>query len=156
MTKDFWEWHAVKDSLEAEENKADFHEREVWLVSFGANLGHEEGGKSEKFLRPAIIIKKFNRDRFWGIPLTHTIKSYVHYYPIEINGQKGSALLHQLRSLDRKRLFQRIGTVSESDFIQLKRKIVTLLAVEKQSPSPGGDLQLTSRPSEAEASVDSV
>jgi mRNA interferase MazF len=153
MIKDFWKWHEIKSSLEERDNIVYFYEREIWLASFGINLGHEEDGKNERFLRPVVIMKKFNGDMFWGVPLTSTDRSYPHYYPIEINGRKSSLLLLQMRSIDRKRLFRKVGAINEKDFDGAKRRIVELLDIEKQIPSSGGDLQLTSESPEAEAKV---
>lgn len=156
MSKDFKQWHEVKSELEDQENPVYFYEREVWFAALGLNLGHEEDGKNEKFVRPIIVIKKFNKDQFLGIPLTSAIKAYPHYYPLEINRRKSSALLHQIRSLDRKRLLQNIGVITESDFIQIRNNITNLLSVEKANPLAGRGCATSESTVEAEAQSNSI
>lgn len=104
-------------------------------------------------LRPVLIVKKFNRDQFWAVPFTTTIRPYPHYYLMEVNGSRSSALFHQLRSLDKKRLFRRIAIISKEDFVNINEQIANFLYIERQSPSSGGALQLTSQSPEAEAKV---
>jgi mRNA interferase MazF len=51
-----------------------FKERDIWWVSIGVNVGFEEDGKHEKFLRPVLILKKFNKELFLGIPNSDKIQ----------------------------------------------------------------------------------
>ena len=153
MAKDFKEWHELKSVLEKDGRRVFFHEREVWFSSLGFNLGYEQDGKGAKFLRPVIVLKKFNQDIFWGIPMTGTIKPYPYYYELSVNGNKVSAVVSQLRLIDRKRLFRKVGMISEEDFERIKQRVIDLLGSNKQIPSQGGDLQLPCQPPEAEAIV---
>ena len=42
------------------EIKKNFSEREVWFLKIGVNVGYEQDGNGKEYLRPAIILKKFN------------------------------------------------------------------------------------------------
>jgi len=69
MEKDFDGWNEIKKRTHHKKQAPYFHEREVWWAIIGTNVGSEIDG-GEKFLRPLIVLKKFNRHTFWGIPLT--------------------------------------------------------------------------------------
>ena len=56
MEKDFTEWHRVKQGIQNDNRKFSFNTREVWLCSVGLNLGDEEDGKQELFLRPGAVL----------------------------------------------------------------------------------------------------
>jgi mRNA interferase MazF len=70
IKRDFEKWHDKKSELDQNEVRVNFHERDVWFSSVGANVGFEWDGKGKEFLRPIVILKKFNNETFWGIPLT--------------------------------------------------------------------------------------
>jgi hypothetical protein len=79
MSKNFADWHAHKSSINAvQESPPYFHEREIWWVAVGLNVGYEVDGKSPAptipYTRPVIICKKFS-GMFFGIPLSTQIKS---------------------------------------------------------------------------------
>ena len=42
--------------------------KDIWWVSVGVNVGFEEDGKNDNFVRPVLVLKKFNNDMFLGIP----------------------------------------------------------------------------------------
>lgn len=46
----------------------------------GQNIGFEQNGKGDNFVRPVIILKKFNKNMFFGIPLSTQIKDGKFYY----------------------------------------------------------------------------
>lgn len=128
MDKDFSQWHKNKEFLHNEKKRPFFHEGEVWFCIFGANIGFEQDGRGELFLRPAIIIKKFNQETFWGLPLTKHQKSGKYYYSFELNGAISTAILSQIRLVDGKRLNYKIGNIPKEDFIEIKKRLAQLLA----------------------------
>ncbi|MDB5245267.1 MAG: hypothetical protein JWN90_372 [Parcubacteria group bacterium] len=99
----------------------------------GENIGFEQDGRGAEFLRPMIIIRKFNRDIFWGIPLTHTLKDSPFYFNFHVNHESGtallksSAILSQIRLTDAIRLSDRIGYISLDDFSELMKRFKALL-----------------------------
>lgn len=127
MTKDFFEWSRKKSDLHQLAIDTFFHEREVWFASLGANIGFEQDGKGKDFLRPVVVVKKFNAHTFWGMPLTSKLKLGKFYFALDHGGRKSIANLSQLRLMDAKRLKYRAGSVPESEFIELKKRIIQLL-----------------------------
>ncbi len=81
MQKDFNTWNKKKKVLDDNKIKYSFfyHEREIWWTSIGLNIGVETDGKNDSFERPVLIIKKFNKDMFWGIPLTSHKKEGIFF-----------------------------------------------------------------------------
>jgi len=114
MEKTFDAWNSRKKQIDAAEPRVFFHEREIWFSHMGVNEGFEQDGKGETFGRPVIIFRKFNKQVFWGIPLTTREKSGKFYLPIDLNdGLPRKAILSQLRLMDAKRLYQKLGTIDQ-------------------------------------------
>ena len=72
MQKDFDRWNGQKAELNNAASILSFKEREIWFCHLGLNIGHEQDGDAETFLRPALILKKFPNETFFAIPLTRT------------------------------------------------------------------------------------
>ncbi len=106
--KDFASWHQLKNYLqEAELRMPFFYEQEIWWINMGLNLGSEEDGKGTGFLRPVIILRRFNRQLFYGVPISTTTKTGPFYYSFsEGIAQPITALLSQVRAYDSRRLDQ--------------------------------------------------
>ena len=66
----FLDWCRVHILLRESDLRVLFKEGEVWWCSVGLNVGEEEFGKGERFVRPVLIFKKFTQNSFLGIPLT--------------------------------------------------------------------------------------
>jgi mRNA interferase MazF len=128
MGKDFDSWNTLKKNLHANEQFAHVHEREVWFCALGVNIGFEQDGSGKEFLRPVVILKKFNNSIFLGIPLTKTNKSSKFYFPFSfIQGQQSVAILSQIRLLDAKRLRYKRGVMEQSEFFEMKKHLIDLL-----------------------------
>jgi mRNA interferase MazF len=126
--KDFQLWHKVKEEIHSSEKKLYFYEQEVWFCSLGANVGFEQDGKGDRFGRPVVIVKKFNKDVFLGIPLTTKIKTGKYYFPIHLSDEiQRNAILSQIRLIDAKRLYQKIGFVSEDEFEGMKKALIRII-----------------------------
>ncbi len=125
--KDFTNWHKIKRKIEQKENRIYFQVRDVFFCSIGENVGFEQDGRGEEFLRPIVIAKKFNNEVFLGIPLTHTNKKSEYYFSFNLNKRKSVAIVSQVRLFDAKRMKYKIGMIGEKDFIILKEKIRQLL-----------------------------
>ena len=78
--KNFDAWNEYKKELDAHRRNLIFRPGEVWFCSIGENIGREQNGKNNLFERPILIIKKFNREMFWGAPLTSKEHSGSWYY----------------------------------------------------------------------------
>jgi mRNA interferase MazF len=73
-------------------------EGEVWMCSLGKNIGYEQNGSGESFLRPIMIIKKFNNHMFWTIALSTKQKRFDFYFNYtDPNGLKVAGILAQMK-----------------------------------------------------------
>ena len=85
MDTDFENWSNLKKSLnDKNEIPPYWNIRDVWWLSLGLNIGHEQNGKGEFFKRPVLVINKFNKRLFWGVPLTTQIKDNTHYHHFKL------------------------------------------------------------------------
>jgi mRNA-degrading endonuclease toxin of MazEF toxin-antitoxin module len=126
--KDFDGWNKHKKHISIENEVPPYwNVREIWWVSLGINVGHEQDGKNKEFSRPVLVIKKFNSRLFWGIPLTTQIKDILHYHYFEFKGKPQCAMLTQMRLLDASRMTEKIGRLGKQEFeevcIKLKKYI---------------------------------
>ena len=127
MSKKFSEWNELKIQLHNNSKEQYFKERDIFWVSIGVNIGYEQDGKGEIFSRPVLIVKKYGKNIFFGIPLSTQLKEGSFFFDFELDGQKSSALLVQARIYDAKRLENKIGKLSVEDFKRLKTKLGELL-----------------------------
>jgi len=125
--KDFDKWNTIKKVIDNAENKKTFHEREIWFIKIGENVGFEQNGKGEEFLRPVVVYKKFSKNVFLGIPLTRTNKESKFYSNFNFKGQISTAILSQIRLFDSKRLSYAAGRMSKGDYGKLKEKLIELI-----------------------------
>jgi mRNA interferase MazF len=129
MNKDFDKWNTRKVKIDSIEGRPFFHVGEVWSCYLGINVGYEQDGKGDDFLRPIVIIKKFGKETFWGIPLTTKEKKERPYFFTFtfVEGVKSTATLSQLRLIDARRLAYKIGQLHEKDASELRKKLKELL-----------------------------
>lgn len=129
MNKDFDSWNTEKKKTNDREVGHDFfyHPREVWWTALGVNVGVETDGKHHNFERPILIVKKFNKDQFWGIPLTKNEKTGEFYQKIKHDGGVSWAILSQIRVFSTKRLLRKIGRISEKEFEVIQDKLRKLI-----------------------------
>lgn len=125
--KIFQSWFDKKYSLHCLNKEKYFHEREIWFCSIGCNIGFEQDGKNDFFERPVLIIKKFNNELFWGIPMTSQNKKGKYYYQCEYKNHFYSCILSQLRIFDAKRLTRKIRSMQKTEFLEIKQKVANLL-----------------------------
>ncbi|MFH1947370.1 MAG: type II toxin-antitoxin system PemK/MazF family toxin [Candidatus Magasanikbacteria bacterium] len=123
----FVRWTKLKIRIHLSEPKIYFKEREIWWASLGVNIGFEQDGKNETFERPILILKIFNLDVLWILPLTSKNKTGKYYFQIEHNNKKYSIILSQLRLVSSKRLLRKIRKISPEEFVKIKEKIKCLI-----------------------------
>jgi len=125
--KDFQKWHDKKSDVDEKSVRVFFHEREIWFSHLGTNVGFEQDGKGENFGRPVVVFRKFSNEVFWGIPLTTRKKKGKFYFPIDLEDEvHRMAILSQLKLLDSKRLYQKIGVINKDVHEKLEERIVKL------------------------------
>ncbi len=127
MKKDYRAWDKHKQTLNEQEKVPTFRERELWWCGIGANVGDEEDGKNKRYERPVLIVRKFNRHLFWGVPTSLQMKDNPFYHAISFHGRQQSVLISQLRLWDSRRLSNKIGTLSRKQFNEVREAIKGLL-----------------------------
>ncbi len=121
-------WNQIKKSLGIKPRVMYVKERDVVFLKLGKNVGHEQDGTGKNFLRPVVVIKKFNNRFFWGVPLTTQQKDNAYYYAlISYHKHPGWAILSQGKTFDVMRIQHKIGIVSKVEFIALKKAISSVL-----------------------------
>jgi len=124
--KHFEEWIKLKENLHFNGKIPRILDGEVWWCSFGENIGVEINGKSARFTRPVLIMKKLSRSGFMGIPLTSQVKTGSWYAEFEFLGKREFAALCQARVMSVSRLHSKLGRVPESDLKIVKDAFRTL------------------------------
>ena len=126
--KDFDNWNEKKKNIE-ELKIVDFYPkgREIWWCSLGVNLGVEADGKEENFRRPVLILKAFNKEMSWILPLTSSNRENPFYHELVWGGQKSWLILSQIRTVSNKRLERKVGFAEPEDFDKVKEKIISLI-----------------------------
>ena len=129
--KEFDKWNDVKKETEKDNVSFGFKNRDIFYIKMGQNIGYEQNGKGDSFVRPIVVLKGFNRNMFFGIPLSSQIKEGKFYYQFEF--MKGDhlstniALLSQMRLFSSKRLLNKIGVMDKNNFEEMKTKFKKLI-----------------------------
>ena len=55
----FNQWNDVKKRTQEKTVTAYFREREIYWANLGKNIGYEQNGKGEDFMRPILIFRKY-------------------------------------------------------------------------------------------------
>jgi mRNA interferase MazF len=127
MNKDFDNWNELKKKLENNEKPVFFKEREIWWTNLGLNVGNEQCGKGSRFVRPILILKKFNNHFFFGVPLSSKQKDNPYYFNFEFKGKEQSAIMCQAKPISTKRLCDQYGYVGIEVFNAIRKKTGKLL-----------------------------
>jgi len=123
MKKDFDAWNGRKKECDKNEINIYFYEREIWWSAIGVNVGFEQDGKGEQFSRPILIIRKFSKNVFLGVPLTTTKREGKYYHSFPFLDTTSTAILSQVRLFDSKRLLVKMGKVSEKILEDVRERI---------------------------------
>ena len=119
--KRFDEWMKLKSRLHNMERIRNIHEGGV-VVCYGRKWGMEINGKNEVFSRPVLVLRKFSRFGFMGIPLTSQIHDGAWYCKFEFQDKIQVAVLAQARNLGVSRLYKKTGQLSKVD-LELVRSV---------------------------------
>ena len=126
----FDSWNEIKKKIDSENTKPDRFpkEGEIWMSSLGKNIGFEQNGSGNNFSRPILIIKKFNNQMFWSISLSTKQKDFDFYYNFtDLDNNKVSAILAQLKLVSVKRLKRKLYDLSEKQLEEIKNKLKSFL-----------------------------
>lgn len=124
MQKDFDGWNKLKKTLDSGLERRYFRDGEIWWVHLGVNVGYEADGKGREFSRPVLVLKKYNKYSFLGLPLTTRKKSHKYTIDMEKYLKKvvyGTA--SQIKNIDSKRLINRENKITLNELNEIKEKI---------------------------------
>ena len=128
MQKDFDKWNTTKKLLHDEGRNLIYHQGEIWWCHLGINIGFEEDGTGKNAERPVVIIRRFNPQLCWVIPLTTSLKKNPYYVSAgNVDGIPASAIISQMRPVDTKRLINLIGMMEHTLFYPIKQAAKALL-----------------------------
>ena len=127
MSKDFQGWGDYQQELESRDKpRRPFQEGQVWRCAIGHNIGTEIDGKSRRYWRPVIVIRKFYDEFLIGVPLTSSSNKRPFHIPVTVKGKNGYAVVNQLRSLDARRLQQYLATLTAREFEAVRSAVTDI------------------------------
>ncbi len=127
MVKRFLEWIGLKEKLDISAHTPPLvKERDIWWISFGENIGSEISGKSKLFSRPGLILKKLSSGSFLVAPTTSQSRKGTWYVSIQTERITSAVCLHQIRTIDYRRLSTKLEQIDENDFIKVKTALKEL------------------------------
>ena len=86
MEENFDKWNQIKKNVQEDEKNRLFKQRDIFFINMGQNIGFEQNGKGENFVRPIVILKKITNQMFIGIPLSSQIKDGDWFFKFERSG----------------------------------------------------------------------
>ena len=147
MSRNYVGWYRLKTNIEKRPPMPNFHAREIWWCSLGANIGFEQDGKNEFFERPVLILRKFSKELFFGVPLTGQHKEgNEYYYRLVVDGVPRSVIISQARTLSSRRLLRKIERHGKKSFGEVLEQVTSMLQktisadFSAESPVPSGSL----------------
>ena len=128
----FEKWNVLKQQKHFSKEIIGIKERDIAFVHMGQNVGYEQDGKGDEFLRPVIILKAFNKNMFLGIALTTKIKEDKYHYKFSFTNKYNQniincAILSQVKFYDTKRIKYKTGMIDKNNFINMYEKFLEVI-----------------------------
>jgi mRNA interferase MazF len=118
----FLEWIGLKETLhEAKHQPPRVSERDMWWASIGENVGSEINGKSERFSRPVLILRKLAHGFYLIAPTTTQPRKGTWYVHVRLKAKDEYVCLNQIRTIDHRRLFSKLGQI-DTDYFDAVRE----------------------------------
>lgn len=128
MLKDFDTWNERKKDIHIKSENKLYHAREIWWCLLGVNVGFEQDGTGEVNERPVLILKGFSKNVCIIIPLTTSIKKNPYHVALgKVDEKDAFAIISQIRLIDTKRLINKVGTLDEIIFEEIRKAIKDIL-----------------------------
>lgn len=125
--KQFLEWIGLKEKLHLIRFQPPYvNEGDIWWASIGENIGSEINGKNKLFSRPVVILKKLSHGFYFIVPTTTKLRSGSWYVEFTQRGIKMQACLHQSRSIDYRRLSNKLGRLDDIDIAKVQKSFLNL------------------------------
>ena len=104
---------------------------DIYLINLISSFGHEQSG-----FRPAVLMSQDVAGMIVVVPLTANLEALRFPYALSILGnsvnnltQDSIALVFQLKSIDKKRIKEKIGRLGSQDLTKLEKTIKDLLGL---------------------------
>lgn len=91
----------------------------MYWCRIGLNIGVEQDGKGDNFMRPVIILKKFSDQIVLVIPLTTKNHKGDWYIDLSIDNKDVQGVLNQIRPIDTKRLLSSMGQIGRTEVTKI-------------------------------------
>lgn len=124
--KRFRQWIDLKARLHFGNSSPKISEGDIWWCGCGENVGVEINGKSSRFSRPVLIMKKLSSIGFMGIPLTSQVKNGTWYTDFTFLKKRQFAALCQARVMSVSRLYDKIGQIPKTDLDKVRAAFAKL------------------------------
>ncbi|MBN2824654.1 MAG: type II toxin-antitoxin system PemK/MazF family toxin [Campylobacterales bacterium] len=124
--KKYNEWNEIKKQID---NNHFINTKigEIYNAMLGENVGFEQSGRGEKFLRPVVVFKRFGKATILAIPLSTTLKRGKYYFEFKFVADKVSvAILSQIKLIDTRRLYKKLGRMQSEQFHNMQEKFNAL------------------------------
>lgn len=126
IEKHFDEWVNLKKKLHFGYSAPKISEGDIWWCGCGENVGVEINGKSSRFSRPVLVMKKLSFQGFMGVPLTSQEKTGTWYAKFTFLNKNEYAALCQARVMSTSRLYSKIGQIPKSDLEIVRKAFIDL------------------------------
>lgn len=124
MKKDFDLWNQYKKDIEADHDNVLYQKRDIWWCRLGVNVGYEQDGTGKEFERPVVVLYGFSKQVCLVVPLTtSTKKNRYHISAGKVHGKDAYAITSQIRLIDTKRLFKKMGKIPQDTCIEIQKAI---------------------------------
>lgn len=124
--KDFDDWNDVKKVIEGY-GRSPVKTGEVFWCRLGLNIGVEQDGKGDNFMRPVVVLKKFSNQIVLILPLTTKNHTGDWYVDLVVEGKEVQGILNQIRPIDTKRLLSSMEQLSEKEVLKIIEKYYQLI-----------------------------
>jgi mRNA interferase MazF len=122
----FDEWIKEKKALHDKKNFAFCKTQQIWWCEIGQNVGVEINGKNSNFERPVLILKIFNTEMIFVVPLTTQKKDNPYYIKLKDESIEKYAVLSQARLISARRLVRKITKIDNEEFKNIKHKFKSI------------------------------
>lgn len=135
MQKDFDGWNKRKKQTDQKGLRPHYHAREIWWCAVGVNVGNELDGTGKQHDRPVLVVRGFNAETFFGVPLIGHERKGRYYFALgQVGDREAVVNLSQARLFDTKRLIRKVGMIDERTYRELVRSLaLTLLPTLPQN-----------------------
>lgn len=126
MDKNFDDWNGQKKGVDGSSPKP-YKVRSIYWCQVGVNIGYEQDGTGKEFGRPVLVLRSINRETCFAVPLTTSAKKDKYRVPVGlVGGKEAQAIISQMRAISTRRLADRIGTLEEGHFENVKTAVKEL------------------------------